>query len=204
MFGIYSPDPKIQEGELFLSPTVGDTYKRVLKEHSFFKINRIIENDTFEDSSSVYERFFLDCEAEIHIIARGLKSEIFGRTNVIHAANIFLSRANTKLKLSLRARDNQEKYALHTSEFFRAISDMTSGTSKLETKFYGEEADKPFLGDLPSVTFGDHRMYRVRTFQGNGDYSTHANADVNFNDPQKVKALEAQFDEQLKKETELA
>lgn len=200
MFGLFSAQNEQKEGHLFSEPSMAETYRDILRDHSLRRINRIIENDTFVDSSSVYERFFLDCKAEIRVVARGIKKEIFDRPNVIAAAERFLGKDSARLVLDIRAKNSEDAYNTSTTEFFRAISDSASGSDRLQVKFYHEVESDTFLGDLPSVSFGDGRMYRKRSYQKEGDYTTHANADVNFNDKDTVLMLTELIDKALGKE----
>lgn len=203
MFGLYKAPRSFRDGSLFEAPKLNDTYKKVLFQHSISRINKIIENDTFEDSSSVYERFFLDCEDQIRVVARGIKKEIFDRTNVINAAKMFLENRSSKLIFDFPIKDETERNEICTSEFMRSIVDMTNNTDQLSINFYQKKKNAVFLGDLPSVSLGDDRMYRCRSFNKGGEYTTHANADVNFYDPDKVKELTKTIDNALKKENKL-
>jgi hypothetical protein len=203
MFGLYKAPRSFQDGSLFEAPKLGDTYKKVLFQHSISRINKIIENDTFEDSSSVYERFFLDCEDQIRVVARGIKKDIFDRANVINAAKIFLENRSSKLTFDLPIKDKSERNKIYASEFIRSIMDMTNNTDQVAINFYKKKNNAIFLGDLPSVSLGDDRMYRCRSYNKHGEYSTHANADVNFFDPDKVRKLGKTIDDALKKENKL-
>jgi hypothetical protein len=204
VFGFFREPTLLKEGGVFTPPRPRDTYREVLRELSHKKINRIVENDTFDDSSAVYERFFLDCRSSIRIVARGIKREIFDHDHVIRAAQQFLAKDNTVLHLDLRAKNEADRLAMVGLDFFQAIEEMNRNRQKVIARFFREDPSKPFLGDRPSVSVGDDRMYRSRSFQPGGDYSTHANADVNFNDPAKVAKLIEYTDKALQSETVLA
>lgn len=190
MFGLYK-DPFAEAGsDIFEPPTMADTYRGILREHSIGKINRVIENCTFQDSSSVYERFFLDSQEEIIIVARGIKRQIFDRDGVLGAVNAFFARENTKLRLHLPAETQDDVDGIQSTEFYRVATDAASGTDKFELSLYKTSSDG-FIPALPSVSFGDSRMYRKRVIQKNGNYSSAANADVNFFDESMVAALKS-------------
>ena len=169
-------------------PTMADTYCEILLEHSRRKINRVIENCTFEASSSVYERFFLDCSREIRIITPSIEKQIFDRNGILDASRVFLGRDNVKLTLDLLVQDQQDIDNMRSTEFFRTVFDSASGTDKLDIKLYKTHRNN-FLTGFPSVSFGDDRMYRKRICQDNDHCSINASADVNFNDPKLVKSL---------------
>lgn len=203
MFGLFDVKRAARDEYMFAEPTMAETYRDILRDYSLRRVNRVIENDTFEDSSSVYERFFLDSQSQVRIVARGIKKEIFDRPNVIAAAKHFLARGGCKLTLDIRAKDKQDAYKASTTEFVRAVLDSASGTDRLSMNFYEEARGREFLRGLPSVSFGDDRMYRKRSFQPEGDYSTHANAEVNFNDPGKVIELSTLIDAGISREVRL-
>ncbi len=106
------------------------------------------------------------------------------------------------LDIRVKGKDDFEK--MIATDFFETILEMTDGTSKLEARFYKAGNNGEFLDDLPSVTVGDHRMFRSRSFQPAGDYTTHAKARVNFNNPDRCKELLKQIDEGLSSETRVA
>lgn len=198
MFGLYKDPYQNDVASIFEPPTMADTYRGILREHSLNKINRVIENCTFEDSSSVYERFFSDCHVEIQIVARGIKSQIFDRPGVLKAVHRFFSRDGVNCKLHLPAKTQEDVDILQSSEFFRVATDAASGSTKMEINLY-DASTEDFILDLPSVTFGDSRMYRKRLFSPVGDYSSTANADVNFNDSATVDELKTVTMAELKK-----
>lgn len=207
MFGLYKEPQRSRIDDLLSAPTLAETYSSILKIHSLQKINRIIANDAFEDSAAVYERFFLDCETEIFIAARGLKDAIFCDPDVINSAADFLQKTGVKLLIHIPADNESEISKIESSPFLRTLLKVSYGknTNKLKISYYERSSSdgEKFLGDLPSLTTGDMRMYRVRSWQMNGDYSNNANAKVNFSDVEKTEAMRADVESRLKLETKI-
>lgn len=200
MFGLYQ-DPvshRANYDQVFQVPTRADTYRSILRDHSQNRISRVIENCTLEDSSSVYERFFLDCKYDIRIVSRGIKALILDRENVLEAVKTYFNGSNGHLTLDIPVANGGEADALFATEFLRTASDAAGGSDRLTLNLY-HVARNEFIPDQPSVTFGDGRCYRKRSFQPNGDYSSHANAEVNFNDTGMVQKLASDIDEGLSK-----
>ena len=199
-FGMFDVPEKLQAHPGLRSPSTEDTYRAILKELSAGKKNRIIENDTFDDSVAVYERFFLDCKDEIRIMARGIKTQILDRAPVLHAVSRFLDRPASVVRLDLRAHCNADVDTALGTEFVRTIQQGTNNTGRFIANFYKSDPETEWLPDLASVTLGDDRMFRIRRAQENGNYNTTANADVNFNDPDRVSNLSDRIDAALEKE----
>lgn len=203
MFGLYKDPFRDGRNQIFEPPTMAQTYKGILREHSFGRINRVIENCTFEDSSSVYERIFLDCTERVTIVARGVKRQILDREGVLNAATEFFRRPNAACDIHLPARTAEEVENLYSTEFMRLAADSRSQSNRFSVHFYNvSKAD--FIPELPSVTFGDNRMYRKRVLQTDDQYSVNANADVNFNDPETVEQWRARVFAELDKTEKFA
>lgn len=150
MFGIYNRASSIDRSLIFKAPSPQETYKRVLKELSWKRINRIVANDTFDDSAAVYERFFYDCENHIRIVARGLKPSILNRTEVISAAEHFMAKEHSTITLDLRAVDEDEEGAIYDSPFFQAlIGYAPSSEKKVSLNLYRPTNKDDFLKGLP-------------------------------------------------------
>lgn len=199
-FGMFDVPDQLRQHPGLRPPTTEDTYRAILKELSAGRKNRIIENDTFDDSVAVYERFFLDCTDEIRIVARGIKSQILDRPRVLAAVARFLDRPASVVRLDLRAHDDADVDTALGSEFVRTIQQGTNNTGRFVARFYKSDPEKEWLPNIASVTFGDQRMLRIRRARANGDYNTTANADVNFNDPDRVRQLSERIDDALKNE----
>ena len=155
----------------------------------------VLENCTFEDSASVHERFFLDCNDEIRIVARGLRREIFSNTSLVYAAVEFVKKKNAKLILDMPSSNRNE--VLGTA-FYNAVIHYASSVDNIITRFYHVENRNEFIPDEPSVTFGDNLMLRKKKYQPDGNYSR-GEAEVYFNAPEEVAELSAKVDSALEK-----
>ena len=199
-FGMFDIPDRITTHPGLQPPSIEDNYRAVLKELSDGKRNCIIENDTFDDSVAVYERFFLDCKKEVRIVARGIKTQILDREPVLAAVSHFLGLPDSRVRLDLPARSKVDVDTALGTEFVRIIQRLTNGTDRFTATFYEKDPETAWLPDVASVTFGDDRMFRVRRLQEDGNYKDTANADVNFNDPEKVRNLSEKIDKALNKE----
>ena len=140
-----------------------------------------IDNDTFQDSADVYERIFLSCSQEVYIFARGIKEQIFNNTRVSEAAINFLSKENTKLKFTLRAKDKEDYEKTINSPFLNTLKDLFPAKGKIEVEFY--EGGDDWLDSIGSTTIGDDRIYRYRYLQS--EYRATSRAHICFNAPDK-------------------
>lgn len=166
-----------------------DAYRTLLDVYSSEEINQRINNDFFEHSSSVYERFFLDCNKDITILARGVKDEIFNIARVKEAAKEFILKDNSVLNLYLRARNKEDAEKSLNSDFVVFLHKTLSnaglnGKRKMNITFF--EGGDEWLNDMPSVTVGDDRMYRRRYCKDSRDIQTTGKAIVNFGDREAV------------------
>jgi len=180
-------------------------YRELLFLANSHESSAVIDNDTWDDSADVMERIFLSCSNEVLILARGVKHQIFGKERVIRAAQQFLSKGNTKLKMILRAKDEEDCSRTLESKFLKEITGSSDyEPSGVELKFY-EGADD-WLTSIGSTTIGDDRMYRYRYEQDVAQYSVNGNAQVCFNDvngcekfKKKIfKALESEAENKMK------
>ncbi|WP_125717123.1 hypothetical protein [Pseudoalteromonas rubra] len=170
-----------------------DAYRTLLDIYSSEQINQKICNDFFEHSSSVYERFFLDCNMEVFIFARGIKEEIFNIRRVKDALEHFLSKTNSKVTMILRAKDLEEAEELEEHDAFvhcaykYLVKHNLEKKGKFNITFY--QGDKDWLEDVPSITIGDDRMYRKRYSKERNVIKNTGKAIVNFSDPEYAKEL---------------
>ena len=199
-FGMFEIPDRITTHPGLQPPSIEDTYRVILKQLSDSKRNCIIENDTFDDSVAVYERFFLDCKEEVRIVARGIKTQILDRVPVLEAVSHFLKLPDSRVRLDLPARSQADVDTALGTEFVRTIQRLTNGKNRFTATFYKKDPETAWLPDVASVTFGDDRMFRVRRLQQDGNYSDTANANVNFNDPKEVRNLSEKVDNALNKE----
>lgn len=163
-------------------------YTEILRESSSNKLNVNIPNDDFFHSSAVYERFFLDAEEEVFIVARGIKDEIFNRINVINSAQRFLKKTNTKIEMILSAGSFYDILKAEESIF---LNELQAYREKIFLTFIALDPKpdniKNWLDNTASFTTADSRMIRFRHIQKSNDsYSRNSKAEVNFNNPLKV------------------
>ena len=199
-FGMFEEPENLRSHPGLRAPSTDDTYRAILKDLSAKQRNRVIENDTFDDSVAVFERFFLDCTDEVRIMARGIKAQILDRSPVLLAVRKFLNRPHTKIRLDLRAQSQNDIDVAIGSEFVRTIQQETADSGRFLARFYRSEPEEEWLPKIASVALGDDRMYRVRRARADNDYRTTASADVNFGDPERVGRLTKRIDEALKEE----
>lgn len=179
-----------------------DAYRLLLDMCSSGQINKKINNDHFEHSSSVYERFFLDCHNDITILARGIKEQIFNVERVKNAAKKFVLEENTKLNFILREKDDSDAEKILNSGFITHIKHVLSEAcleNKVTLTFY--EGGDDWLNDTPSVTVGDDRMYRQRYCKDKSQITKTGKAIVNFGDKENVSKIRENISKKIEKLT---
>lgn len=176
-----------------------DAYRLLLEMCSAEEANKKISNDLFEHSSSVYERFFLDCNEDITVLARGIKDQIFDVERVKNAAEKFLLKEKTKIHFILRKKDESDVEKVKNSGFIKHIKQVLSEeglNKKITIDFYSGDDD--WLKDNPSVTVGDDRMYRLRYCRERNQITKTGKAFVNFGDKEAVKKIRTDISTQVK------
>ncbi len=163
---------------------MNDKYELTLYLANKYKSSSVIENHSYLNAASVYERIFLSCDEEVIILARGIKQNIFNQLKVITSAKKFLKKPNVKLKMYLRCKDSSSEALSEKSDFLREIKESIDDVSKLDVRYF--KGDDSWLLDTPSITLGDDRIYRKRRLQADGDYNKSSESDVCFNDAETV------------------
>jgi len=167
-------------------------------------------NDSFDNSAAIHEAMFATSKDRVRVIARGIKPEIFENANVIAAALKFVRNSDVSVIFDIRTDLDSKADCEHwfkANRFVSSLLRVKHDTTKVSVSFYLPKKDKKdndFLRGFGSASLGDDRMYRQRSVQANGDYTSHGRSNVDFCDREKVSQIETRANELLGKECLLA
>lgn len=167
-----------------------EAYRTLLDVYSSEQINYVINNDFFEHSSSVYERFFMDCNDNILVFARGIKDEIFNITRVKNSIERYLTETQGKISFILAVNTEKDRDDILESDFYSFLRNTLNDNGLYERiDFTFSYENNGLFDEYPSVSIGDDRMYRLRYTKSPQEIKNTGKAKVNFAAPEEVEKL---------------
>ncbi len=133
-------------------------YDRLLLRADIEKSWALIEQETINDSTSIYERIFLWCAEEIIIFSNEMKQEVFDKIKIQDAAIKYLKQENVLLNIILHSQTEEDYDKVKKSAFVQSVIADLRPTWKLKINLLWKENIKKDK----EVVLGDQRIIKER------------------------------------------